>query len=372
MIFKVYRSIEEVGESRWDTLVSKRFFLSYRYLKTLEIACNQLTYRYVLVYNKEEFVGLFYFQIIPFSGEALRNYIPTSNSLFESLYELTLAKVRTELLVLGNVIFTCENGVLIDEKYKSVVEGLTTDTISKVIETMDKNPLGTMISESIKSVSSALVCPKKFHQFHVEDRMELNLEGMNSFDDYLNRMHSKYRLRVRKVIESNEGTRIVTINKTNFAEFREQIESLFLNVLNNSKFKSTTIAVDYFFEFLKGVDRFKMNAWFIGDKMAGFVTYFELDTIIEVHYVGLDYELNQTHKIYNFILIQMIQYAFESKISKVCFGRTAQELKSTLGAKPYSTLSSLKINQSFLNILTPLFLNRMTPVPWISRSPFKL
>jgi hypothetical protein len=372
MIFNVYKTIEEVGESKWDTMVSKRFFLSYRYLKTLELACPQLSYRYVLVYDNSAFVGLFYFQIIPFSGEALRNYLPTSNSIFKGLYDYTLAKVRTDLLVLGNVIFTCENGVLISDKYKSSAEELMSDTIAKVKESMDSKPLGTMISESIKTVSNTLFCPKKFHPFHVEDRMELNLEGMNSFDDYLNKMQSKYRLRVRKVLDLNLDTCFLDIDKENFYAYRSQIETLFLNVLTNSKFKLTTISVDYFHQFLKSVDRFKMKGIFIGDKMVGFVSYFQLDSIVEVHYVGLDYHFNHTHKIYNYILVKMIQVAYQESVGKVCFGRTAQELKSTLGARPFSTLSSLKINNSFLNIFTPIFLGAMVPELWTPRSPFKL
>lgn len=245
------------------------------------------------------------------------------------------------------------------------------DTIEEVKISLERKPLGTMISENIKSISTALFCPKKFHTFHVEDRMELSLAGMNSFDDYLNKMHSKYRLRVRKVIESNKETSVIEIDKNNFSQYRTQIESLFLSVLNNSKFKLTTISVDYFYEFLKNVNRFKMKGILMNNKLVGFVTYFQLDTIIEVHYAGLDYFYNQTYKTYNFILILMIQQAFQSNLNKVCFGRTAQELKSTLGAEPYSTLSSLRINHLFLNLFTPIFLSRMIPDKWTPRSPFK-
>jgi hypothetical protein len=106
--------------------------------------------------------------------------------------------------------------------------------------------------------------------------------------------------------------------------------------------------------------------------LVGFVSYFQLDSIIEVHYVGINYEYNESHRVYNLILILMIQIALGQQIPKICFGRTAQELKSTLGARPFSTLSSLKINYALLNILTPIFLNRMVPESWVQRSPFKL
>ncbi len=371
MEFKVFKQISEVGEDYWDSLVSKRFFLSYKYLYAMEKACVQLEYRYVLATDSGQFVSLCYFQLIPFSGEALRNYLPP-NPFFKWLYEFSLAKVRTKLLVLGNVVFTCENGVLIHSNYKHDAENLIDSSLHAVLNSLDKRPLGTMISENIKTISSKLFCPKAFHIFKVEDRMELDLKGMDTFEDYLNKLQSKYRLRVRKVVDLNKDTSIIDINKENFNTYREDLSILFLNVLNNSKFKLTTISVDYFYQYLIHIDRFHMKGLIIEGKLVGFVSYFQLDSIIEVHYVGLNYAYNESHRVYNFILIHMIQIALGHQIPKVCFGRTAQELKSTLGAQPFSTLSSLKINSSLLNIFTPIFLNRMVPESWVQRSPFKV
>jgi len=370
MEFKVYNRISEVGESHWDSLVSKRFFLSYKYLYAMEKACEQLEYRYVIATIGGHFVSLCYFQLIPFSGESLRNYLPP-NPIFKWIYDFSLAKVRTELLVLGNVVFTCENGVLIRNDYKQDAENLITSSLKAVLDSLKKTPLGTMISENIKTISSKLFCPKAFHIFKVEDRMELDLKDFDIFENYLDKLQSKYRLRVRKVLEANAKTSIIDIHKENFQTYRDQLSELFLNVLNNSKFKLTTISVDYFYQYILLVDRFHVKGFVLNGKLVGFVSYFQLDSIIEVHYVGLDYEYNRSHKVYNYILIQMIRLALEYQIPKVCFGRTAQELKSTLGAKPFSTLSSLRINYSFLNLFTPIFINKMVLEPWVLRSPFK-
>ena len=370
MEFKVFKQISEVGEIHWDSLVSKRFFLSYKYLYAMEKACEQLEYRYVLATDKGQFVSLCYFQLIPFSGEALRNYLPP-NAFFKWLFEFSLAKVKTKLLVLGNVVFTCENGVLIHDNYKYDAENLINSSLHVVLNSLDRTPLGTMISENIKTISSKLFCPKAFHIFKVEDRMELDIKGLATFDDYLYKLQSKYRLRVRKVVDLNKNTLIIDVNKENFNTYREDLSKLFLNVLNNSKFKLTTISVDYFYQYLSYVDRFHLKGLMVEGNLVGFVSYFQLDSIIEVHYVGINYEYNESHRVYNFILILMIQIALGQQIPKICFGRTAQELKSTLGAQPFSTLSSLKINYPLLNIFTPIFLSRMVPESWVQRSPFK-
>lgn len=371
MTYKIFKSIAELGPNSWDSFVSKRFFLSYNYLLTLEKACQQLEYRYVLVFDNDIFVSICYYQVIPFSGSALHQYLPSDNLLFRKLYDHTLAKVKTDLLVLGNVIFTCENGVLIKDEYRQYADAIVENSLEMVANSLKRRPLGTMISENIKNVSPKLFCPKQFYPFQVEDRMELNLSGFDSYEHYLKRLASKYRMRINKVSDLNSNVEVKNINHENFKLYRDQIERLFINVLDHSKFKLTTISVDYFYHFLLNIDRFKMKGYFLEDQLIGFMSFFELDTIIEVHYAGIDYEANQNTKIYNFMLIDMIRVALNAQIARICFGRTAQELKSTLGAEPYTTLSSLKINNSFLNIFTPLFLKRMIPEVWIQRKPFK-
>lgn len=372
MDFKIYKKIEEIGESDWSRYVAKRFFLSYKYLHTLEVACPQLEYRYVICYKDKQFQGLCYFQLIPFSGKNLFQYIPNSNRIVEYVFKKVLGVINTRLLVLGNVIFTCENGVLITPKATMSSEEIVYKSLDTVLSSLAVKPLGTMISENISTVSSHIFCSRKFHEFKVEDRMEINLERFSNFQNYMDSLQSKYRVRLKKIYKLNETIEEIEINENNFSIYSAELEKLFYQVLDNSKFKLTTISVNYFFNFIKSVDRFKIKAYKSKDKLIGFVSYFELDTVIEVHYVGIDYQYNKDGKIYNYILYKILEHSFEKQINHVCYGRTAQELKSTLGAKPFSILSSLKLNYSFLNLLTPLFLNRMTPEKWVMRDPFKI
>jgi hypothetical protein len=74
---ELFSSIQKISEADWSIYVQKRFFLHFDYLRTLEIACPQLNYRYAIVRNQEnEFLAVLYFQIIPFEGKNLYNYLP--------------------------------------------------------------------------------------------------------------------------------------------------------------------------------------------------------------------------------------------------------------------------------------------------------
>lgn len=369
---KTYKSISEIGKSEWSHFVSKRFFLSYDYLLTLENACPGLEYRYVICYKNNDFQGLCYFQVIPFLGKNLFEYIPTQNRILSFIFRKTLGLINTKLLVLGNVIFTCENGFLYDSKASVPAEDIINDAIKSALKSLAKKPLATMISENIAAISPKTICDGKFHEFKVEDRMEIDLTPFSNFIEYTEALQSKYRVRLKKIYNTNLNTISIDIDSSNYDRYRSDIKRLFKNVILNSKFKLTEIDQDYFEKFELNINRFKIKGFVIDDQLVGFVTYFLLDHIIEVHYIGLDYKYNQSHKLYNFILYKILEFSFDVSINKICYGRTAQELKSTLGAKPYINLSSLKINQGFINLFIPIFLKRMIPETWILRNPFKI
>lgn len=372
MIQKTYSSISEIGSEDWNKIVTKRFFLSFSYLQTLEKACPHIEYRYVLSFREDQFIGLCYFQVIPFSGSNLNQYLPQKNRIASFIFKTILSQINTNLLVLGNVIFTCENGFLssVNDAVKS--EEIINLSITSAMKSIAQKPLATMISENITTISPEKICEGKFHEFKVEDRMEIDLSAFANFQEYKDALHSKYRVRLNKIYQQNIDTKIIEIDVDNFEEYKSDIKSLFHNVVGSSKFKLTNLDEEYFLLFTSHVERFKIKGYIYKDKLVGFISYFQLDSIIEVHYVGLDYSFNHSNKIYNYILYTIIESSFQSGQRRICYGRTAQELKSTLGAKPYSITSSLKINKFFINLLTPFFLKRMFPEPWIMRNPFKV
>jgi hypothetical protein len=110
---------------------------------------------------------------------------------------------------------------------------------------------------------------------------------------------------------------------------------------------------------------------FLDDKLCGFSTLYMCKGIVHVHYIGLDYEINKTHKLYNRMLLDVLRIAIENKIDKIHFGRTATEIKSTIGAKPIVLNAYLKVNNRFLNRIAPYFLKRIKVPHFVIRNPFR-
>ena len=58
------------------------------------------------------------------------------------------------------------------------------------------------------------------------------------------------------------------------------------------------------------------------------------ETHFDAHFIGIDYSKNKEFAIYPRILNDYVRLGIETKSNQINLGRTASEIKSTLGAKP--------------------------------------
>jgi hypothetical protein len=244
--------------------------------------------------------------------------------------------------------------------------------IQKVEEPYSCKTIGLLISEELTAENYPFYKKSGFEIFEVENKMIFKSAPFINFEEYQNALTSKYRIRKNKIYKLNEHTEVISIDKLNFDVYENEIQKLFSNVLERSKFKLMNLNSNYFKTFLEQEsDVFKMEGYLIHNQLVGFISYFEFEHDIEVHYLGLDYQKNDIYKLYNFILYKMIEKGYDHQREMVCLSRTAQEIKSTLGAQPIKVYNYLKVNNSVVNKIVPLFLEKLKPEVWQERNPFK-
>jgi hypothetical protein len=67
----------------------------------------------------------------------------------------------------------------------------------------------------------------------------------------------------------------------------------------------------------------------------------------------------------------MIAYSINKKFKKIIFARTALEIKSSVGAKPYDMFGLMKHENKIINYFMPKLFKYFEPeVHWIERNPF--
>lgn len=371
----IFNNIQDIDEKKWNDLVpASRFFLSYDYLSTLEKSNLEMEFRYlVLVDNEMRYLGICYFQIVAFRGEMLYKYVSNAKKLIKLVLEKSLSLIDSKIIALGNLIFTCESGVYFCDEINEMDKRVyVQEMISKLEEPYSCKTVGILISEELNSENYPFYKKSGFEIFEVENKMIYKAAPYENFESYQNALTSKYRIRKNKIYKLNEHTEVIAIDKSNFGLFENEIQKLFNNVLDRSKFKLMNLNSNYFKKFLEQEPNvFKLEGYLIQNQLVGFISYFEFEQDIEVHYLGLDYQKNEQYKLYNFILYKMIEKGYEHQKKMVCLSRTAQEIKSTLGAKPVKVYNYLKVNNSVVNKLVPMFLEKLKPEVWQERNPFK-
>jgi hypothetical protein len=71
------------------------------------------------------------------------------------------------------------------------------------------------------------------------------------------------------------------------------------------------------------------------------------------------------------MLYDYIQIAIAKKLKTLNFGRTASEIKSSVGAKPQDLTMYLRHKKGITNKIVKLFLQYIQPSPFRQHFPFK-
>ncbi|MGE0566746.1 MAG: hypothetical protein AB7O73_02265 [Bacteroidia bacterium] len=373
----------------WNEVVKHNNpFLELEYLKLIE-SCGYIAFksRYVIVYEAGKPIGVLYFQVCKFDAsvfgklleEELENIKSKKIKLFEKYVQSKDDdEVLFLLLTLGNNIVSGEHGFLFDSK---VDENLKYKIICSLIQTMSseegmRGKIAAVLLKDFEHENKFFKSIKGLHaeEFMVEPNMVLEVpNGVHSIQDYITLFSKKYRNRAKQILNKRSEFSIRELNYSEVLSIDEQLFSLYSQLFNKAKFKLLKLPVNYFSE-LKRIltNRSIVKIIECDNQIIGFLTAVVLpDKTLEAHYIGMDYELNPKHEIYQNILYAFIETAIENNCKKVNFGRTASEIKSTIGAVAEELLCYIKPQNAVSNLIVKPFINFLQPKPWIARNPFK-
>lgn len=149
---------------------------------------------------------------------------------------------------------------------------------------------------------------------------------------------------------------------------------MYLNVSDNAGVNSFKLHQRHFYELKKELgERFKIYGYFLEDRLVGFYTFIKNFDKIETYFLGYTPELQHKHQMYLNMLFDMACYGIDNGYKTVIFARTAMEIKSSIGAKPFPMSIYLKhTNSVIINTILKLVVKYANPVrDWEERHPFK-
>ena len=346
-----------------------------------------MQFRYVFVKKNDVTVGVVYFQIVRFIGADLLNYFPDEPAAGFKKYLYRVAKFISEplirsvdlkLLVSGNVFMTGENGFYfnqdIDKKTravllrKAIIETAKTDTRIRAILISDLYEPKSDFDEGFKKCG--------YSEITVEADMSIQIrDDWKTFDDYMNAFSSKYRVRARKAFALVKEGQVVRkdLTEDEIAASEDRLFELYEKVMGRAEFKLASLTKD-FFRLQKKLlgDNYRVFAYYQNDEMIAFISLFHGGKRMEVHYTGMEQHICKPMHLYQHMMYDMVEFGIINKFEKLHFGRTAPEIKSTIGATPSPMYGYVKhLNPIFNYTMVRTFTARLLPKQYVLRNPFK-
>lgn len=382
----VSNSIEEIEQSDW-----KRFFnhgdpfLSYAYFKSLE-EDPRLRMYYAEIRKEGELKGMAYFQVVTIAGRNLSKAIGGSSSekglgfSFARLAKAVNCKFmyrEWDLLIGGNALNPSKEGFAFEGLSNKEVTRYMKRILEEVISEANNegfNIKATLVPGVMDDWSEEILSGLSFRDIEIEPEMILvGLDEWNSFDDYLKAMSSKYRVRTKKVYKNSAALEEQLFTLDDIEENKDALMKLYHNVVDKAQLCLHKVDHHYFSRLKKSLNNtFQVKAYKEEGKIVGFISWFVSEGELHAHLIGLDYDVNKKLSLYQRILYDLVAEGIKANCSTVIFGRTAPEMKSTIGARPISSSAYFKTTNAISNAALRPLRKLVNQPEWVIRKPFKI
>jgi hypothetical protein len=299
----------------------------------------------------------------------------TIESILKSLAQFGREKKGIRILIAGNCQVTGPYGVCFAPNLSEAEKAQSWSTILNEAESKF-GPYSIVLVKDFTSGDQVIIDSlltegyRKIPTLPIM-RFELN-SSWKTFDDYTAALASKYRIRTKAARK-----KIAHIHSENWVvgkiqEHANEINTLYHHVFNKARFRLYQINAEYFIKLKEELGvKFQFKAYLNQDKLIGFSTFFISEDQSDAHLIGIDYSANKQFSLYQNMLYDYIEAGIEAQTRSIDFGRTAMEIKSTIGAVPVDSQVLVKMRNPLLNGLACLLMDSSAPAPWIQRHPFR-
>lgn len=205
--------------------------------------------------------------------------------------------------------------------------------------------------------------------------MELAIpENWHTPGDYEKALKHKYAQRMRNIRRAGAELEIRVLDTAAVVENAATLHQLYMQVARNQPLRLGFLPEGYL-PFLKRQfgELFRVWGFYENEKLLAFASAWQHPQVLDMFYIGFDYERNRERQLYFNILFSAIELGISLRVPKVIFGRTALEAKARLGAKPVYLHSFLYIRNPIARAIVDQLQASLAENEgdWESRHPFK-
>jgi predicted N-acyltransferase len=377
---KIYSAFEELDEKSWKSMIDNTHrFICPEYLKSMEASHDEgLDMRFAMVYSGEILLGVMAFQITHFttSDEAysskLLKFLNQTVRLFRSRHV-------HNILICGNAFATGEHGFkfldAISAEKKADFIHRAMRKISKLEKRRGKRICAMLIKDFYPRSNELAekLTDKGYKSFQVDHNMVMPVNpSWKTFENYLDDLNTKFRTKAKSALAKSGELEVLEPEIDALIQHNDRIKELYNNVYVKADFRLGKFNLSTISELKKNMgDHFQIRTYSHEGKLVGFSTAMICGEILEAHTIGIDYEVNRDLAVYQRMLYDFVETGIREKCNRIVFGRTAEEIKSTIGAYPVDLTCCMARPRRISNALLSLILQYVKPTEYPQRQPYK-
>ncbi|MDC1395134.1 GNAT family N-acetyltransferase [Bacteroidia bacterium] len=376
----IYDTFDDINFDHWNGVIQNHnTYLNLPYLKALETGLPHCGFKYILFYDSlKQPQGVGYCQIIKITAAEIDTEA-LIQKLGGMLPKSIVNSIDMRILICGNAFASGENGFYFKEKVP-ISDGLSVlnDAIEEIHareKKADKKIAITLIKEfwpeSFNNI--AFLKERGCNEINIDVNMILTLDdSWKTFEDYLGAMNSKFRTKAKQVFKKSSDLTIVDFDVATIVERLNQIDELYNTIVDQASFSFGRLNAQTLLNVKKALgDNFLFKGYYLDDKLIGFSTATAFGDILDGNFIGLDYDYNQQYAVYQRMLYDFAAHAFQIGARQIKIGRTAEEIKSGIGAMPVEMKFYAKHRNKVTNALLRPFISNLKPSEFNLRKPFK-
>jgi hypothetical protein len=201
--------------------------------------------------------------------------------------------------------------------------------------------------------------------------MEINLKSdWKNFEDYCNALRKKSRTKIRKILINSEELILKDLSLNEVKSLSDELYDLYSNVYGRAGFQLGKLHKEDIISLKEHwKEDFPVIGYYFGDNLVGFQCGIVTKYAVEAFFVGFNDDENRIHSIYQRMLLEFIIQGISKGSNKISLGRTALDIKSSLGASPKRLSCHMKVNRPAVHFLLRIVAGASSPkIPKLKRA----
>jgi hypothetical protein len=376
----VFRSVKHIPAIHWSKVCrDENIYFSLAYLDAIEGSLKEdIAFRYLLFYDHASHpVAIAQVQILPLVDKGFQEQQQWCR-IRDKIKTMFLASSGLTIMTCGSPFACGENGFMFTDRISSEEAYQQLSKALIALQQSENNAMNapvTVVKEFWPQATKAIAAMKNYgyRDFKIDVNMVMPISAdWKCFEDYLFSMVTKFRTKAKSAFKRSADIRVVDVNEEDILRHNVDLHKLYRAVLEKSPVQFGALNMDTFLRLKRNLgNQFSIQGYFLEEKLVGFRSAFIFNDIVDANYVGIDYSLNQEHAIYQRMLYDYVAVAIEKQCKELRFGRTAEEIKSTVGAVPVNMTLTIRHRNAFKNALLKFVFGSIMPSSFEQRNPFK-